>query len=174
MKKYEKGGQFYLIATIIIIAIIASLIIVSNYSREKSNIKFNYLGEELTIESGHVINYGTKNSKDLKILLDNFTRTYITYSNAENLYFIYGNESEITVMGYKRLSSGTILINAGLGDKELNISKGVISSKNFLNPVKNIKITVDNTEYNFTLESGENFYFIISREINGENYIITK
>ena len=77
-------------------------------------------------------------------------------------------------MGYKRLSSGTILINAGLGDKELNISKGVISSKNFLNPVKNIKITVDNTEYNFTLESGENFYFIISREINGENYIITK
>lgn len=172
MKKEEKRGQFYLIATMIIIVLVGGLIVVSNYSKDSSNAKFNHLGKELSIESGHVIDYGIKNSKNLKILLNNFTRTYVTYSDAEDLYFLYGNKSEITVMGYKRLTSGKIFINAGSGDKELDITKGIITSKDFLNPAKNIKITVDSVGYNFTLEPGENFYFIISREINGDKYII--
>jgi len=169
----KKKGQFYLLTTIIIITIIVSLITVSNYSRERSNIKFNYLGEELEIESEKVLDYGIKNNKNLKELLENFTRDYSDYSDTENSYFIFGDENEVTVTGYKKLSSGAIFINAGSGNETLNLNKGEYNSRDFLNPAESIKVTVDGVRYDFILRSGENFYFIISKEINEEKYIFT-
>jgi len=170
----KKRGQFYLITTIIIITMVASLIVVSNYSRERSNIKFDYLGEELGIESEKILDYGIKNNKNIKELLENFTKVYSNYSSVENLYFIFGNKNEITVAGYKELSSGIIFIDVGSGNEEINFNKGEYNSRSFLNPTESIKVTVDSIEYNFILRSGENFYFIISKEINGEKYIIAK
>jgi len=169
----KKRGQFYLLTTIIIITIITSLVTISNYSREKSNIKFNYLGEELEIESEKVLDYGIKNNENLREFLEDFTREYSNYADVENSYFIFGNENEITVTGYKKLNSGTIFINAGSGNTSLNLNKGEYNSRNFLNPEESIKVTVDGVIYNFILKSGENFYFIISKEINGEKYTFT-
>ena len=173
MKECGKKGQFYLITTIIIITIVASLITISNYSRERTNIKYDYLGEELKIESRNVLDYGIKNNENLKEFLEDFTRTYSDYSNAENSYFIFGNKNEITFAGYKRLSSGTVFIDAGSGNEALNLNAGEYNSRNFLNPAEDIKVTVDEIEYNFMLKSGENFYFIISKEIDGEKYTFT-
>ena len=169
----KKRGQFYLLTTIIIITIIVSLITVSNYSRERSNIKFFYLGEELEIESEKVLDYGIKNNKNMKELLENFTRDYSNYSNTENSYFIFGDNNEVTVTGYKKLSFGAIFIDAGSGNETLILNKGEYNSKDFLNPAESIKVTVDGVVYDFILKSGENFYFIISREINGEKYVFT-
>ena len=167
----KKRGQFYLLTTIIIITIVVSLITISNYSRERSNIKFNYLADELEIESEKVLDYGIKNNENLKVLLETFTRDYSNYADVENSYFIFGNVNEVTVTGYKKLSSGTIFIDVGSGNEALNLNKGEYNSRDFLNPAESIKVTVDGIEYNFILKSGENFYFIISKEIEGEVYI---
>jgi len=169
----QKKGQFYLLTTIIIITILAGLITISNYSRERSNVKFDYLADELEIESEKVLDYGIKNNKDLKVLLGDFTRDYSDYSETENSYFIFGDEDEITVTGYKKLNSGAIFIDAGSGNQTLTLSKGEYNSIDFSNPTESIKITVDGIEYNFILKSGENLYFIISKEINEEKYIFT-
>ena len=166
-------GQLYLLTTIIIITILAGLITTSNYSRERSNIKFNYLADELKIESEKILDYGIQNNKDLKVLLEDFTRDYSDYSDTENSYFIFGNENEVTVTGYKKLNSGTIFIDVGSGNEALNLIKGEYTSRDFLNPAESIKITIDEIEYNFVLRSGENLYFIISKEINEEKYIFT-
>lgn len=146
---------------------------ISNYSRERTNIKFDYIGEELKIESKKVLEYGIKNNEILKEFLESFTRDYSDYSDAENSYFIFGNKNEITFAGYKRLSSGTVFIDVGSGNEALNLNKGEYNSRNFLNPAENIKVTVDGVEYNFVLKSGENFYFIISKEIEEEKYTFT-
>ena len=170
----KKRGQFYLITTIIIITMIAGLVIVSNYSRERSNIRLDYLGEELGIESEKVLDYGIKNDKNIKDLLENFTKTYSVYSSAENLYFIFGNENEITLAGYKKLNSGSIFIDIGSGNEVLNLNKEEYNSRSFSSPTESIKVTVDDIEYAFTINPGENFYFILSKEINGEKYILKK
>ncbi|MCH8945488.1 MAG: hypothetical protein IIA85_01025 [Nanoarchaeota archaeon] len=172
MKKGDKEGQFYLLATVIIIAMIGGFILISNFSQKRSDIGFNYLGEELNIESEKIIDYGISNNKDIKALLENFTETYSIYSEAENLYFIFGNKEIITLAGYKKSNSGSISINVGSGDQELILNKGTYNSIELINPQENIKVTVNEITYDFSLKSGENFYFIISKELEGEIYII--
>ena len=127
----------------------------------------------MSIESEKVIDYGINNNEDIKALLKNFTKTYSLYSEAENLYFIFGNRGSITLSGYQKLNSGTIAIYAGSGNQELTLSKGVYKSMELINPQENIKVTVNEIGYDFSLKSGENFYFIISKELEGEIYIIT-
>lgn len=172
MKKGDKEGQFYLLATVIIIAMIGGFILISNFSQKRSDIGFNYLGEELNIESEKIIDYGISNNKDIKALLENFTETYSIYSEAENLYFIFGNKEIITLAGYKKSNSGSISINVGSGDQELILNKGAYNSIELINPQENIKVIVNEITYDFSLKSGENFYFIISKELEGEIYII--
>lgn len=173
MEKGDKEGQFYLLTTVLIITMIGGFILISNYSQKRSDIGFDYLGEELNIESEKVIDYGINNNKNIKVLLENFTKTYSSYSDAENLYFIFGNRESIVVSGYKKLSSGTITIDAGDGSQELILSKGIYNSIELINSQENIKVTVNEIKYDFSLKSGENFYFIISKELEGEIYIIT-
>ena len=173
MEKGDKEGQFYLLTTILIITMIGGFIIISNYSQKKSDIGFDYLREELTIESEKIIDYGISNNKNIKVLLENFTKTYSTYSEAENLYFVFGTREKITLSGYQKLNSGTIAIDIGNGNQELILNKGVYNSKEFSNPQENIKVIVNEIKYDFSLKSGENFYFIISKELEGEIYIIT-
>jgi len=173
MKKGDKRGQFYLISTILIITLIGGFVLISNYSQKRSNIGFDYLGEELSIESEKVIDYGINNNLNIKILLENFTKTYSTYSEAENLYFIFGNRERITLSGYKKLNSGAIYIDVGSGNQELILNKGIYNSNEFANPQENIKVTVNEIKYDFSLKPGENFYFIISKELEGETYILT-
>ena len=162
-----------MIAAIFIISIVAGLAIVSNYLKETSNIKFDHLGKELEIESANVLDYGIKNNENIKELLINFTKDYSKYSIAESLYFIFGNQNQITVAGYKKIDSGSIFVDVGSGNEELSLNKGEYGSRDF-GPAENIEITIDGIIYDFTLKSGENFYFIISKEIDGEKYIFTK
>ena len=172
MEKGDKEGQFYLLTTVLIIAMIGGFILISNFSQKRSDIKFDYLGEELNIESEKVIDYGINNNKDIKALLENFTKTYSPYSEAENSYFVFGNREIITLAGYKKLNSGSIFINVGSGNQELILNKGVYNSIELINPQENIKVTVNEIGYDFSLKSGENFYFILSKELEGEIYII--
>jgi len=106
-------------------------------------------------------------------LLENFTKTYSTYSEAENLYFIFGNRGRITLSGYQKLNSGKIAIDVGYGNKELTLDKATYNSIEVADPQENIKVIVNEIIYDFSLKSGENFYFIISKELGGEIYIIT-
>lgn len=172
MEKGDKEGQFYLLTTILIITMIGGFILISNFSQKRIDIKFDYLGEELNIESEKVIDYGINNNKDIKALLENFTETYSIYSEAENSYFVFGNREIITLAGYKKLNSGSIFINVGSGNQELILNKEIYNSSEFINPQENIKVIVNEIEYDFSLKSGENFYFILSKEIEGEIYII--
>jgi hypothetical protein len=173
MEKRDKEGQFYLLTTVLIIAMIGGFILISNYSQKRSDIGFDYIKEELSIESEKVIDYGINNNKNIKVLLENFTKTYSTYSEAENLYFVFGDRETLVLSGYQKLSSGTITIDVGEGDQILTLNKGVYNSIELTNPQENIKVTVNEIKYDFSLKSGENFYFIISKELEGEIYIIT-
>ena len=70
MKIGDKFGQFYMVATMVIIVLIASFAIVINYSSQRIPPSFYYLGEEIEIESEKVIEYGLNNELDLNVLLE--------------------------------------------------------------------------------------------------------
>ena len=60
-KPWNKQGQFYLIAAIIISALIIGVAGVSNYLLKESDFRLNELKEEIQTESSYVMDYALYN-----------------------------------------------------------------------------------------------------------------
>ncbi len=164
----NKRGQFYLVATVIIVSIIAGLAVISNYSYEKTPSKFYPIEQELRIESAKVMDYGIANGKNTNDLMKNFSRDYSINSDSDSSYFVFGKEDNLTLAGYNELNSTTIQINVGLGEQAMNFTKGQFQAFNFSNTGENIKVIISNVSYDFKLNKGQNFYFVVSKNIDGE------
>ena len=173
----NRKGQFYLIAAIIIIAIIIGFAAIKNYTQRKEVIKLYDLGEELGIESKNVLDYGTYNEfneNEMEDLLTDFVEGYANYTaEGKNLYFIFGNSKKINVMAYQELNT---TIYVGVGGEMSLIEPG---EKQPFYPaegqdiISKVIIAIEELIYEFELKYGENFYFIIFQEIGGEEYVVT-
>ena len=155
-----KKGQFYLLAAIIIITLIIGFITLQNYSSRNSSVTLYDLKEELGIESQNVIDYGTYIYGDdeaaINNLLENFIEDYVGYAgDNKNLYFIFGDPEGLglQVVAYQNLA--------------------LIDSPPITTADSTVVITIEDIQYQFSLEAGQNFYFIVSQEIEGEKYIVT-
>ncbi len=177
--KKNRRGQFYLIAAIIIIAVIITVFTVTNYISKKETIKLFDLGEELSIESENVLDYGVYNSfneDQMDDLVTDLTEKYADYAGEDkNLYFVFGDRQEIKVIAYQTLTEEvSISIDEGTSsplviNEETGVGSATIPGTN----INNIVITVADHEYEFALRHGENFYFVISQEISGEKHVVT-
>ncbi|MEK6840442.1 MAG: hypothetical protein AABX79_00625 [Nanoarchaeota archaeon] len=171
VRKADKTAQFYLVAAIIIAAIIISVVAVSNYSKKSEFKDIESLKEEIQIESAKTIDYGTNNKlsqTQMNLLLQDFTQRYIdTESGDKNLYFVFGNQGNMTLRGYQGTAHSV----------SLDGTQVTSSSGGFLGTVvptaASITMGIDNNAYIFTLKAGENFFFVISRETGGESHVVT-
>jgi len=169
----QKRGQFYLIAAIIIITMIAGLVVISNYSKKREAVKLYDLGQELGIESENVLDYGTYNElneSEMTALLQQFVEEYTSYAGeGKSLYFIFGNSEKITIIAYQELAAD-VYVDVGEGPLALAIDG---EPQEFSPTGNKVVITIGEHEYKFILKKGENFYFVISQEIQGEEYVVT-
>jgi len=173
MKKRDKRGQFYLLIAIIFVAITLSFITISNYSKKRESVVIYDLADELGIEGGEVLTYGTYNNQNLKGVFDDFTRVYTTYAGEDkSFYFVFGDRNEVTVAGYQEITTGTISVDTGSGSPStLEIKGGLYNSSTHSPQGNKITVTINGADYEFDLKLGENFYFIISQEVGGEKFI---
>jgi len=178
----KKRGQFYLIAAVVIIAIIIGFVAISNYSKEKIEYATIYgLEEGLEIESAKVLDYGVYSGLDqeqMTNLLQGFTESYAEYAQLDKLYFIFGNSEQISVAGYHDLEEGEILVNIGEGipSQKLKFDKKKYNKTDYprgLIEITTVIITINGIEYKFDLKPGENFYFILMVNFKGEQYVVT-
>ncbi len=176
MREGNKRGQFYLLAAIIIIVITIGFAAISNYSKKNTSTKIYDLGKELEIESMRILDYGTYSSLNevqMVRLLEGFIEAYSNYGEVEKIYFIFGNTESITVIGYQELITEEIQVDVGRGVSPLQITEGSPTSAQYFPRGNKVKIIINDVEYEFKLNSGENFYFVIYQEIEGEEYVIT-
>lgn len=180
-KERNNKGQVYLIAAVIIVAVIIGFAAVSNYSRSEASTKIYDLGEDLGIESAKVLDYGTYYFSDdptkMETLLENFIEAYSEYGEIDKLYFIFGNVKGITVYGYHQIASPDIIVNV-TGGGEINettfaIPTDVTGSKDLslTGDIEKVTIQIAEGTYEFDLEPGENFYFIIVITDDEERYV---
>jgi len=177
----KKRGQFYLIAAVIIIALIIGFVVIQNYSKERVEYTTIYgLEEGLEIESAKVLDYGIYselNSTQMINLLKGFTEAYAEYAQLDRLYFIFGNSEQISVAGYHDLEDDTILVDiGGANATELIIKKKEYKKEDYPaqeTDITTVIITINNIEYKFDLKPGENFYFILMINFKGEQYVVT-
>lgn len=170
----DKGGQFYLMAAIIIAAILLGFLTMSNYSTKSESISVQDVGDELKIESEKVLDFGAYSSysgSQIKDLMGSFSGDYVNYMrNDKDSYFLYGDSSQITIAGYSLLDT-TIEVDAGEGKIPLNMNGGEMTFHD-INPASDhIVITIDESDYEFELKSGKNFYFILFEESGGQKYV---
>ena len=169
----EKHAQFYLVATVIIVAIVAGVTFVANYSFEKTPSKFYPVEEELQIESARVVDYGIYQKKNMQDLLKNFSRDYALNSDSDSSYFIFGKEDNLTLAGHNKVSSEVVLINVGLGEQQITFNQNQFQTFNFSNTGQNVKLIVNGISYDFPINKGNNFYFVVSKNIDNERYVAT-
>jgi len=176
----NKRGQFYLIAAVVIIAIIIGFVTVSNYSKENVEYTTIYgLEEGLEIESAKVLDYGIYNGLDevnLTNLLRGFTEAYAEYAELEKVFFIFGNSENITVAGYSELEEEILVDLGGETPSVLKFEKKAYTREEFAGEeieITRVIITLQGIEYVFDLKPGENFYFILVVNLKGEQYVVT-
>ena len=171
----NKRGQFFLIMAFIILSLIVGLTTITNSVNKKIDTRFNYVKNELDLESEKAIDYGTGqgySSAQMKSLLQNFTSNYSTYSNADDFYYIFGTTSEVTFAGLKKKSPGTINVDFSSGDgTDVSLSQGILKFQDFSSPAGSGNLTINGIRYEFKLNAGQNFFFVVSKEVEGDVYV---
>ena len=147
---FNKKGQVYLIATVIIISIISGFMFLSEYSKKESSNFVYDLKKQLETESEMVLDYGFANEEDIDSLVEVFTEDFSNYAGAGvGIYFVTGQEGNMNVYYYE---DGKQIVSS-------SEEGGVIS------------FVVENITYNCELNDGENFYFVIAQTAGDEKYI---
>jgi len=147
----DKTGQFYLLAAIVIITLIAGVFTITNFSKKKGDSIVYDLGEELKIESGKFLDRGAVTGN---YDWDSFTSNFSNYSKGKiDIIYIVGNRS---------------VFNSNNVYRYPNMTKQLIA---YTQTGDYINITINKTDYKFKLKEGQNFYFIISQELEGERYV---
>ncbi len=177
MKRGDKKGQFYLISAVVLAMLVVGIFTIFNYSRTESDMKLDNLKEEIQIESAYVLDYGLYddyyrlNDAAFYTLLLDFTDNYIDYQKKDkDLYFIFGDQSNITVTGYQKTAK-QVSVSAG---SFVTITTEAGEFTGGIDPTTDtITLYVDDMPYEFELNRGKNFYFVLSQKINKGEYIIT-
>jgi hypothetical protein len=179
--RYNKKGQFYLIAAVVIIGVLIGLAVVTNFVIErKSYDKFIDIQDELRLESENIINHGVfDDDDDIAGLLENFAGQYAQYIGEENdVLFVYGDEVTLSAdaarpegdggpyVHYVSLFNFRSSVSLTLGGKplEINVDTAEIDSNQInVNPEADGKFTISvgNTNYDFELTEGKNFFFVV-------------
>lgn len=167
-KGWNKSGQFYLIAAIVIISIIIGFTSVANYSKKKTNEEINMLKEELQIETGQVIEYGMNTYTSpigrlgkINLLVQNVSEDYANYTGIENQYFVIGDKIRIMVSALLKSVPENISI-----DGNYTLFKPTLKNYTaiYYSPVGGkLTIGIDEIPYQFELSDGMNIQFIISK-----------
>ncbi len=148
----NKKGQYYLIAAMVIITILSVLISTSNYSKIKTQGNINKEGESLQIESEKLMDYIIFNKEDK---IEDFMKDYSNYlGESYRIYFI--TKKDGTLKAYD--DEGNEMNKNNLIEKNEKAILQVPIEKNEL------------TNYSFNLKRGNNLYYIIIKEKEGEKY----
>jgi len=166
----QKRGQFYLIATALIVLIIFGLVSISNAAIVQPRpVKFYDLSQDYSAETARVIDYGIYNkissnvniSEKIKNISGTFASSAFAKDPNVRLLYIYGNQSSIDAEGLSVTGGSIDFCSAeSCSTNEVWNSKG-LEKTNYTKNGNNITVILGGNEYLFTLTGNDNFYFVI-------------
>ena len=140
---------------------------VSNYVSEKKSTRVYDLAEELGLEGGEVLDYSIIKGDVVNdsALMEHFTTLFSKYAGEDSeIIYIFGNANEITVYAYGQEDESTLEVTLGGGNSELPITARIKEEVPFQKQESKIIVSSNGEEYEFDLNPGQNFYFIIKKE----------
>jgi len=148
----NKRGQFYLIAGVIIAGLIVGLFAIIENPDKKYSVKIEEIAKDLMLESEKFKDYELYNETENET---DFLRKFSIYAGPDiEIVYIVGEKGNLES---KTLQGDSIV------ESEYDLEEhGDIATLNF-----------KGEEYNFSVYNGENFYFLVSQELEDQNYVKT-
>lgn len=158
----KKRGIIILVAVILILFLIFYL----NQSLLFSPILKKYnLSQEYNLEKVRVVGYGIYNEDDSSSINKLISESQEIFNKYEKeggkIYFIFGNEDEVTLVSYEQIFQGNIGIVLGNQYGIFKIRKEDYKTKKFDPETRNVEMEIEGVRYNFNLKRNENSYFIL-------------
>jgi len=160
MQSTNEKGQFFLVATLVIITIIFSfsIIYISSSAPNSETANTDSIAKDIKYESIQLINQGVYNNQSFDSIEANLTNFMYFYSKAYPLYnmtFILENSTSPLVKQLK------------------NSNAGILGSSQFSYTLNNVNVSLNNLIYTFNISKGYDFYIILQLEEGNETYIAT-
>ncbi len=170
----KKRAQFYLVAVILLLAVIASVYTIYNKIITKPEDKFTYnQAKEIEFEISKILERGVYQAlSDVQVSQEvkNITDFYANSNPNQDLIVVFGTDQTIYYYFYNNTQSGEVSFS--------NIVAAPVPGTNFQSASQprislstiSINITSEVT-YTFDLRKGPFVYAILKKEQNGERYI---
>lgn len=168
----DKKGQFFLIATVVIVGILVTLaaVNISVKTPPDKNAAFYDLSKEIDYESSKLIDYGVYKGRegDINKLITSLMSNYSAAHPDTEFLFVYGNEDGATSTQYNLVQSGSESIGGATSyQHEIDVSY-----PNTEVSQGTIHVTINKTEtLDFDLSPGENFYIVLTKETGEETLV---
>jgi hypothetical protein len=163
----KKRGQFYIIAAIIIIGIIASLAAIYNTARTtKEDTTVYDLSEEINFEGSQILDSAVTNGVEPQIQsrLEELMNYYNNSNKNIDFLFIYGTESDLTFYFYNNTGIGIVEVEFGGFPVDLSMAQSI--------PRIDDQVTINTgTESIIDLKPGKFFFVVLKKEKEGERFV---
>jgi len=179
-KRMNNRGQFYLVAAIIIVMILAGIASIKTYAIAKAEPrKIKDISSELKEETTRIIDYGIYSAVDLPILLERFDNEFSEYflkkTEETNIIFVYGNNKDgIYSVQYDTQYTGAVVASIGAASPTWEVSEPIvqrdlIDSTEYSDGI--LTVTILERNFEFEIKDGEVFYFLITQQRDDETFI---
>jgi hypothetical protein len=196
----RKRGQFYLIAALIIAAIIAGLVTIENFAITRPEpVKFYDLSDAFEKETTKIIDYGVYTPKEIDEQIKNFTENFLEYATEKEkefgIVYVFGNTTSITILNCaettitaegKEIPSCKEAVTSNIGlqiSPELKFTRGVVQKREAFEPTEAkiqpsgeiVRVKIGDLAYDFELSENEKFLFRLGTTTSGgEKHIVIK
>ncbi len=169
----KKRGQFYLVAALVIIAVIASLTTVYNDIKVQDKEVFVYdLSKEINYEIKTYLGSGTFSAlspEEIEAYIKKIAEDYSTTYPGIDFIIVYGNKEDLNLIAYIAEPKGEVCINTTcFSVTETNLLNGTVEVNG--NVAKIVFFDGDKeVTYTFDIDKdGQNFFLVLQKKDEGE------
>lgn len=169
----NKRGQFFIMAAIIVVVVISGLTGVATYINIGNEQRTFYdLSKEVGFETKKVLDWGVFNDKEIDGLTESFLFKYSDYIGQDEVIFIYGNGEGYKALRFEEDRIGSIGLDTGMV-KEININRRTEKKAKVILSENDVSVIINEISYDFNLREGQNFFFVIIKEVQNERFVAT-
>jgi|SRR3989344_2818197 len=165
----QKKAQFYLVAAVVIIGVVATLATIYNsVPKSKEDNSLNFLAEEMKFEVSRTLDsavFNSINETEKKARIDFLADFYSNSNPTTDFFMLYGDDIQYTLI---EKSQNNYFTNVKLGNKTL------ITNQAFVRDNETITIDFSNDEkLSYELTPTQSTFFFLTKEKGGEKFIVT-
>ncbi len=172
----NKRGQFFLIAALVIVAILVGLgTVYTSVKTQKEDQSVYDLSSEINEEASFVLDNGVfyaTSPQQVSTNIENLTNFYAAANPGSNIIVVYGNSTVLNIIYYNNTETGDVGVSSGGADAALTIRARNVQKGTLIPHQQNVTVALsEDATYNFEITSGQNFYLIIKKDREDETIV---